>query len=331
MPMHRTTLPGGRGNPPLRGFSRYRRERGSALIILTTVVATILLVFLIGNIALHAKSQNNDLPAKQRVFLDRSEEAIRLWYQKNAGSIDGDACKDYTEKELFEATMVPYEHGARISITPCAETIAMSAKRGNEIQYRNVAIWIPAAGSFADPDTSGFTNDFTGFRPHNSLVQYRFVEGHAIEAKMVADTKNQLTEMARLFELWARAKTDNDPERDISMNYFAAYDCDNPKDGEIPCFVEQSGMIGEELKDPGEDSKALKLATHALLPQSMNRDAWNRNILIANKLTAPSGTNLHPCLTEDQPNPNYPPYRMMLQSITPWGKVITVCPVQSVN
>ena len=306
---------------------------------MTTVVATIWLVFLLGNIALHAKSQNNELPAKRRVFLDRAEEAIRIWYRKNALTIDNTACRDYTEKELFEETMVTHEYGVRMLITPCAQSVAMSEKRGNEIQYRNVAIWIPADGSFADPDTSGFTDDFTGFRPHNSLVQYRLIEGYAIEAKMTAETKAQLSEMARLLELWARAKTDNDPERDISLNYFVAYDCDNEKEGEIPCFrdtntVTEAGktiMVGEELKDPNEDGRALKLAGHALLPQSMNRDAWGRYILIANKLTRPTATDVHPCLTEDEPNPDYPPYRMMLQSITPWGKVVTVCPVQSIN
>ncbi len=343
MPMHRTTLPGGRENPPSRGFSRYQGERGSALIIMTTVVATILLIFLLGNIALHAKSQNNELPAKRRVFLDRAEEAVRLWYRKNALTIDNAVCRTYTEKELFEETMVTHEYGVRMSITPCAsnESTLMSEKRGNEIQYRNIAIWIPADGSFADPDTSGFTDDFTGFRPHNSLVQYRLIEGYAIEAKMMAETKAQLSEMARLLELWARAKTDADPERDISLNYFAAYDCDNEKEGEIPCFedtntVTETGtgkniMVGEELKAPHEDGRALKLAGHALLPQSMNKDAWGRNILIANKLSKPASTDVHPCLTEDEPNPDYPPYRMMLQSITPWGKVVTVCPVQSIN
>ena len=90
-------------------------------------------------------------------------------------------------------------------------------------------------------------------------------------------------------------------------------------------------MVGEELKAPHEDGRALKLAGHALLPQSMNKDAWGRNILIANKLSKPTSTDVHPCLTEDEPNPDYPPYRMMLQSITPWGKVVTVCPVQSIN
>lgn len=71
MPMHRTTLPGGREDLLREGFPA-TRERGSALIIMTTVVATILLIFLLGNIALHAKSQNNELPAKRRVFLDRA-------------------------------------------------------------------------------------------------------------------------------------------------------------------------------------------------------------------------------------------------------------------
>lgn len=140
--MHRTTLPGGRENPPSRGFSRYQGERGSALIIMTTVVATILLIFLLGNIALHAKSQNNELPAKRRVFLDRAEEAIRIWYRKNALTIDNVNCRTYTEKELFEETMVTHEYGARMVITPCSsgDPTIMSEKRGNEVQYRNIAI-----------------------------------------------------------------------------------------------------------------------------------------------------------------------------------------------
>lgn len=67
----------------------------------------------------------------------------------------------------------------------------------------------PRRWEFADPDTSAFTDDFHGFRPHNSLVQYRLIEGYAIEAKMMAETKAQLSEMARLLELCA--KTDVDP------------------------------------------------------------------------------------------------------------------------
>lgn len=309
-----------------------KKQRGSALIGIVTVVAVVLLLILVGNIAVYTKEVANTQPASKAAYLDQAEKAVAFWYRKNASRIDAPAanglCPTFTSEQLFKETMLTPDFGARIQITPCLDV------QGPSIIYRNLSVWIPSGGT---ADTSSFTATGT-FRPGNSAVQYRVVSGHGIEAKMVAETRAQLQEMARAFELRVKSKIDSDSTRDLGVNHFRSLSCDPGviMDEEIPC----SSIINAGSAPPNayailDDNafRTLKLAKLASISQSMNRDSWGQYIVFNNILD--DAGNL--CLPEDDSaataasRNSRPPYRMMLQTITPWGAEITVCAVQPVN
>ena len=310
----------------------HKNQRGSALIIIVAIVAVVLLLILVGNIAVFTKDAANQLPTNKAEYLAKAEQAIAVWYRKNAIRIDapdaGGTCPAFTEEQLFAETMLTRDFGARMTITPCLDV------QGPSVIYRNVAIWIPAA---AVQDTSGFTVSGV-FRPGNSQVQYRLVNGHAIEAQMVAETRSQLQEMARAFELRVKAKIDGDPDRDLGINHFRSMSCDLGEmlPEEIPCSAAinggGSGASGYVVLDDNA-FKTLKLAQLTSISQSMSRDSWGQYIVFNNVLDDAGNV----CLPEDTTTStaatrnSRPPYRMMLQTITPWGAEITVCPVQPVN
>lgn len=309
----------------------YKNQRGSALIFIVTVVAVVLLLILVGNIAVFTKEAANTQPASKAAYLANAERAISLWYRKNAARIDapdaGGMCPNFPQDQLFRETMLTPDFGARIEITPCLDV------QGPSVVYRNVAIWIPSAGV---QDTSAFSA--TGiFRPGNSEVQYRLVNGHAIEAEMVAETRAQLQEMSRALELRVKAKIDGDSDHDLGVNHFRSLSCDTSQmmPEEIPCSSIINGGPGNSAYAILDDNafKTLKLAQLASISQSMNRDSWGQYIVFNNILDDAGNA----CLPEDgvgstvDTRNNRPPYRMMLQTITPWGAEITVCPVQPVN
>ena len=74
----------------------------------------------------------------------------------------------------------------------------------------------------------------------------------------------------------------------------------------------------------------LKLGPLVSLNRSELRDAWGQNIVFNNVLKVYSATEKDACVPEGG-YPETPPYTMMLQSISPWGLPITVCPIQPVN
>ena len=309
----------------------HKNQRGSALIFIVSVVAVVLLLILVGNIAVYTKEAANMQPASKAAYLARAEQAVALWYRKNAARIDapvaGGFCPAFTEEQLLKETMLTPEFGARIEITPCLDV------QGPSVIFRNVAIWIPAA---AVQDTSSFSASGV-FRPGNSEVQYRMVNGHAIEAQMVAETRTQLQEIARSLELRVKAKIDGDSTRDLGTNHFRSMSCDPGQQlpEEIPCSSTLNGGTGSDAYVILDDGafKTLKLAQLASVSQSMNRDSWGQYIVFNNVLDDAGNA----CLPEDTPSDtpatrnSRPPYRMMLQTITPWGAEITVCPVQPVN
>lgn len=310
----------------------HKNQRGSALIVIVTVVAVILLLILVGNIAVYTKEVANTQPALKAAYLDKAEKAVAAWYRKNASRIDAPAasglCPTFTSEQLFKETMLTPDFDARIQISSCLDV------QGPSIIYRNLAVWIPAAGI---ADTSSLNARGT-FRPGNSEVRYRVVSGHGIEAKMVAETQAQLQEMARAFELRFKSKIDSDSTRDLGVNHFRSLSCDPgaAMDEEIPC----SSIINGGSANPNPNAilndnafKTLKLAKLASISQSMNRDSWGQYIVFNNILDDAGNF----CLTEDEISApaasrnSRPPYRMMLQTITPWGSAITVCAVQPVN
>lgn len=309
----------------------YKNQRGSALIFIVTVVAVILLLILVGNIAVYTKEAANMQPASKAAYLDKAEQAVALWYRKNASRIDapaaGGICPTFTSDQLFRETMLTPDLDARIEMTPCLDV------QGASIISRNIAIWIPTAGI---QDTSSF--DSSGiFRPGNSEVRYRLVNGHAIETQMVSETRTQLQEMARAFELRVKAKMDADSTHDLGVNHFRSMSCEAGQilPEEVPCSSLINGGAGANAYAILDDNafKTLKLAQLASVSQSMNRDSWGQYIVFNNVLDDAGNA----CLPEDNPSAtpatrnNRPPYRMMLQTITPWGAEITVCPVQPVN
>lgn len=315
----------------------HKNQRGSALIFIVSVVAVVLLLILVGTIAVYTKEAANMQPASKAAYLARAEQAVSLWYRKNAARIDapvaGGFCPAFTEEQLLKETMLTPEFGARIEITPCLDV------QGPSVIFRNVAIWIPAAGV---QDTSSFSASGV-FRPGNSEVQYRLVNGHAIEAQMVSETRTQLQEIARSLELRVKAKIDGDSTHDLGINHFRSMSCELTTDPnhpqqlpeEIPCSSIINGGPSSSAYAILDDNafKTLKLAQLASVSQSMNRDSWGQYIVFNNVLDDAGNA----CLPEDTPSDtpatrnSRPPYRMMLQTITPWGAEITVCPVQPVN
>lgn len=309
----------------------YKNQRGSALIFIVAVVAVILLLILVGNIALYTRDAANMQPATKAAYLAKAEQAVALWYRKNAARIDapavGGICPSFTSDQLFKETMLAADFDARIEMTPCLDV------QGPSVIFRNIAIWIPTTGV---QDTSSFSAGGL-FRPGNSEVQYRVVNGHAIEAQMVSETRTQLQEIARALELRVKAKIDGDSSRDLATNHFRSMSCDAGQmlPEEIPCSSLINGGAGADAYAILDDNafRTLKLAQLASVSQSMNRDSWGQYIVFNNVLDDAGNA----CLPEDTfsatpaTRNSRPPYRMMLQTITPWGAAITVCPVQPIN
>lgn len=305
----------------------HKNQRGSALIVIVTIVAAVLLLILVGNIGVYTKEATNTLPAAKAAYLDKAEKAITSWYRKNASRIDNPTnglCTTFTSDQLFKEIMLAPDFGARIRITPCLDV------QKPTLVYRNLAVWIPAP---AITDTALFSPNGT-FSPGNSEVLYRVVSGSGIEIKLIAETRAQLQEIARSLELRFKAKIEIDPAHDLNVNHFRAISCDPgyiTMDEEIPC----SSIIGASNTPPSASAvlddnafKTLKLAKLISVSQSMNRDSWGQYIVLNNILDDPG----NPCVPENNITANSrPPYRMMLSTVTPWGESITICAVQPVN
>ena len=312
-----------------------QRQRGSVIVFIVAIISVIVLVIVLGGASLQSQKELNNLPQLKDTYLDRAKDQLELWYRKNALRLDnpvgGSCAYNPSETEIFRDAGLSREYGVRIQLSPCMQD--------QELVYRDISIWLPAIG-FADTAQFVQQGSIHIFQPGNTSTKYRIISGRTIETKMMAETRTMLSELARLLEARFKAKIERDPSHDLRVNHFKAQDCEAPLivDGmyeEIPCTIASPSDPTSDayliLDDTGFDS--LKLEQILSISKNGVRDSWGQYIVFNNYLKG--GANPDPCVSlgdgTEEPNPNKPPYSMLLQTVTPWGEPITICPIQPVN
>lgn len=299
-----------------------RSQNGSVVITLVMAAAVVALLFVVANITLNAREFSNTLAARKQQYIENTAKRLEDWYTKNAAVIDRfPVTPAFTEEDLFNAAGVVKMFDARIQITD------LIGEPSTNLYYRNIVVWIPAPNVV---DNSAF-NGLGVFIPAFQQTQYRIINGRVIEGQLIGATQNKMRELARLLEARSKAKFEMDPLHDARTNYFRAQYCSLPNSEEIPCTTSINNTTGwVPISEP-----ALKLNQLATMNPALATDGWGGRIEFNNINQSTYDTGLPGCntdttLTADTEEGD-PPFLAGVRSQTPWGTVLCMRAVQSIN
>ena len=304
-------------------------QRGAAFIVFTVILLSVGMGFVLLQAIEMARQRANVWQQLQLERVSTAGEALRQYYIQNAACIDAvpvpTSCQLPTDATILTIAGVPSEWNliAHVSIL-----IASSGP----IQYHELVVIAPAddGSQIENFDVTHGTLTLCPDTSSKCVPRANVkIDGYAIEAELYARSLKQLNDLALSAQAYFNAKYLSNPDHDISKNWFRTPYCDptatlcTPGVTDMPAldtFTASSDSTGAKafalLMTPDEDpTAAADCMTNGPCPSVTN--AWGGPVFLSNGSSAlgASFTN--------------PPYRLAIQSNTPWNTSIEIFAVQS--
>jgi len=287
-----------------------QRQQGFGLLVFVIATAIVAFSIVIGYSGILARAQANQLVANQEKYLAAAKTSVLAFYERNAYAIDEQSMSNTTTiAEILAGANVPVRYDLQAALSK-----VLVSPEGHA--YRAVALWLPSETDTTNPpNISNFINTGNFISCSNAspcaVRQVQVFDSSSIEREKAQRTIAQLEQIAMKAQSYFKARLLQDPERNVSVNYFRA-----------PSGVCQVQAIDLEclnvytpLSTSGAGSAAVPSTTAKNLGLS-DADlvsAWGRPI---------EASNLIDSITDDTP------YAMSFRAATPAGTFHKIKAVQ---
>lgn len=214
-----------------------RPQQGFGLLIFVIVTAVIAFSLVVGYTGVLTKSQANRLQATQSDYLSEVRTQVMAFYQRKAFALDQQSMSNpVSVNDLLAGALVRKRFGLQAALSD-----VLSLPDG--VRYRRIAVWLPSdTDTDNPPDLSSFTQtgkfvSCTNLGSPCADRQMAVFDSIDLERELQKETQARLRHIALKAQAYFKARTLQDPERNISVNYFRplANIC-TPRDMELECL-----------------------------------------------------------------------------------------------
>jgi len=288
-----------------------QRQQGFGLLVFVIITAIVALSLVVGYSGVLTRTHANQVVANHQQYLAESRVALLTFYEKHAYAIDEQSMSNTTTiEQLLAGANVPTRYGMRAALS----NILVSPEG---LRYRAVALWLPSETDEANPPniaqfiTTGQFKDCINGAANCADRSFVVFDSADIQRDFAKRTIARLEKVAMKAQSYFKARTLQDPERNVSVNYFR-----NPSGGcevmpmDLQCLNNYTPLAmpdGSGKLTPSRTAINLGLSDEELV------SAWGRPI---------EASNLTDAVTDDTP------YTMVFRAATPAGTFYTVRAVQ---
>lgn len=288
------------------------RQQGFGLLAFVIITATIAFSIVIGYAGVLTKSHANQLRQAQRTYLSEAREQVLEFYRENALTLDdATAAGALSADQLLDASNVRRRYAVQAAIS---NPLFLAGGQS----YRKVALWIPAEGSAETPmDVARFeqNGEVVGCAaPGGDCPEWPVLifDSGDLELKLQEETLKRMIRVAYKAQAYFKARMLQDPEKNISVNYFRpTIGCPGGNGVELVCMDVYTPLVSifNGTAQLSATAMAIGIAEQDLL------SAWGLPIEASNGLDAES---------------TVPPFTMVFRARTPSGGYISIRALQPI-
>ena len=210
-----------------------KKQAGYLLMALTAALSVVAFGFLVAYSTLLSKKESAELATQQAQYVAAVGRAITTVYRANAGSIDGDESQGAwrNASAYLQAAGVSSRWGLQVAVSDRIEN--------QDVDYTVIAVWLPTNADATNPasfDTS--TGQFTPCVQAGVQCNrvYAVVSGLTLERTLRQKAIEQLNNVAVAAQSFFKARYLEDPDHNVTTNYFRAPSGCGVSGNEIPCL-----------------------------------------------------------------------------------------------
>jgi hypothetical protein len=304
-------------------------QRGAVFIILTVVLCAVGMGFVLLQGIEMARQRANAWQQLQLERVTAAADALRQYYIQNAACIDAAPvpalCQVPTDASILSVAGIPAEWNL---VAHVSNLIASAGP----IQYHELVVIAPLddGSQIENFDVTHGTLTLCPDTSSKCVPRANVkIDGYTIEAELYARSLKQLNDLALSAQAYFNAKYLSNPDHDISKNWFRTPYCDpnstlcTPGVTDMPVldiFTPSNDSVGAAafalLMAPDEDpTTAADCMVNGPCPSVTN--AWGGPVFLSNGASVLGASYTSP------------PYRLAIQSNTPWNTPIEIFAVQS--
>jgi type II secretory pathway pseudopilin PulG len=198
-----------------------QRQQGFGLLVFIIVTTVVALAIVLGYSGIMARAQSNQLVNNQQKYLAAARTSVQAFYERNAYTIDEQSMSNPTTiAQILAGAGVPVRYDLQAALSR-----VLVSPEG--LPYRAVALWLPSETDATNPpNVANFTNTGTFVSCSNASTcavrQVEVFDSLNIERANAKRAMAQLQQIALKAQSYFKARLLQDPERNVSVNYFRA-------------------------------------------------------------------------------------------------------------
>lgn len=289
------------------------RQQGFGLLVFVIMASTIALSIVLGYSGLLTRQVANELPAKLKTELAQATVQVEGYYQANARAIDGmDTASAYTADAILSSANVSRRRGLKAAIS----NVLVGA---DGINHRRFVLYFPSATDELNPPNLQLfltTGEFVGCS--NTAADcteppFVVIDSLTLHRDALLESRRRLERVAFKAQAYFKARMLQDPEKNISVNYFRPpYGADLGVGIDMPILEAYEPVVS---LNGSTGLKGTRLpAILGLSPDEMYT-AWGDPIEASNGVDSEKGE---------------PPYTMVFRGKSPFGGYFFVRAIQQI-
>lgn len=288
------------------------RQRGFGLLSFVLVTAALAFSLVVGYAAVLTRQEANGLADKREAFLTQQLELLESYWRANAYAIDRTGLGNTTTaEELFKAARLTNQYGLALALSD------VRVQASEDIAYRVAVLYLPAETDETNPpDLQRFrtTGEFQCANPGADCASrvMKVFSSLELQRELQRETQARLTQVAQKAQSYFKARMLQDPERNVSVNYFRkplGACVVEPMD--LDCVDTYQALMGTGVNG----SNKLLMATNLALADEELYSAWGLPI---------EASNLQDSETLDTP------FTMVFRALKPSGNFMRIIAVQQI-
>jgi hypothetical protein len=225
------------------------RQQGFGLFAFVLVTAAVAFTLVVGYASLLTRKAANTLLKDQGTFVTRQIADIEKAWPAQAVRLDAPGSA-LTEQDLAQYVGYSAKYGSQLVMSD------VLTKNDEGLTYRNVLLYIPTQSDVDNPpDVAAFrkTGEFVSCSAAGAYCEqraYKVFSSLNVERKLAVESQLRLMKVVFKAQAYFKARMLQDPERNVSINYFRAPGGDCPGlDEDLGCldsytYVAQMDSVG---------------------------------------------------------------------------------------
>ncbi len=257
------------------------RQQGFGLLAFVMLSAIVAFTMVVGYAGVMTRREANALPAKQDRYVQESVESLRDAWRSNALTWDAFSVGNTTTvQDVLGRAGVQLKYGAQAVLSNVVKVDAEG------IAYRSVLLYLPVeTDESSPPDINQFkvTGNFVSCpTPSDECSKrvYRVFSSMELERALAKETRLRLTRVAEKAQSYFKARMLQDPERNVSVNYFhKPFGACEALEMDLGCMDTYQPLVS---LDSGTSLNRTRMAVNLALTDEELFTAWGRPIEASN-------------------------------------------------